>query len=719
MSTYDSYEVVEEPRRHKSHRHRHDRDRDSRRDRDDYEFVDEPRYVETKETYIRGNPAVAQAPDPPFVTSRTTDVIRRPQQEDSDLSIEEVRRDFPPPAGAGAALYPSSRGPGRDDYRARSADTRGYDYDQRGYGGYRDDYRGSDRDYDDHRGRGGVVAVKEQVVKPRRRSLSRNQKIISGVAGAALAIGAKELYDRRGDLKHAPEHRNILGTAAVGAAGAFAAYEGAEFVAKRAGKDEVKEKNYVAVKDKNGEVAEYYDSDEETVKSRKKPSRRKSLVDGALALAGVGGAKAALDSRDRRDRSRRDRDDGYSSDDRKSTRSRRSRRSSPENEGLGKVQQAAKAALLAGAAEAFRVRNEPGGWAGAKGKRILTAAIGASAIDAAADRNPESKSKRHILEAVIGGLAGNRLVNGSRREIEVDRDGRSVHGSRSRSRGARSRSRAPSTGGGAGGPLAALAAAGLAGLAGKKVLDRDRSRSRDDRRRRYSSSEDDRPRGEKKRSKSVTDYARKGLSALGIGEAANESRDGHSRDLREESYSSRGDKGRRRRGSDDDYDDRRRSRGDVSGPVASGALGAYAGSRGDRDRGGDYGDDYDDPRSRRGGKGRGKKEGRDRRVAEGKDSGSSSSDLGSSSGDEKRARKMKGKQLITAGLATVATIHAAHNVYQSVEKRDARHKAVAEGEMTPEEAHRLKMKARLQDAASIGIAALGIKGAYSVSSANS
>jgi hypothetical protein len=87
--------------------------------------------------------------------------------------------------------------------------------------------------------------------------------------------------------------------------------------------------------------------------------------------------------------------------------------------------------------------------------------------------------------------------------------------------------------------------------------------------------------------------------------------------------------------------------------------------------------------------------------------------LGSSSGDEKRIKKMKGKQLLTAGLATVATIHAAHNIYQSMEKRDARHKAVQEGEMTPEEARKLKAKAVLQDAASVGIAALGIKGAIS------
>lgn len=48
-----------------------------------------------------------------------------------------------------------------------------------------------------------------------------------------------------------------------------------------------------------------------------------------------------------------------------------------------------------------------------------------------------------------------------------------------------------------------------------------------------------------------------------------------------------------------------------------------------------------------------------------------------------------------------------------MEKRKARQKAVAEGEMSPEEAKKLKSKATMQDMASIGIAALGIKGAVS------
>lgn len=74
---------------------------------------------------------------------------------------------------------------------------------------------------------------------------------------------------------------------------------------------------------------------------------------------------------------------------------------------------------------------------------------------------------------------------------------------------------------------------------------------------------------------------------------------------------------------------------------------------------------------------------------------------------------MKGKEYLTAGLAAVATIHAAHSVYSSMEARDKRHMEVMKGELSPEEARKRKNKARIQDAAAIGIAALGIKGAYS------
>lgn len=94
-------------------------------------------------------------------------------------------------------------------------------------------------------------------------------------------------------------------------------------------------------------------------------------------------------------------------------------------------------------------------------------------------------------------------------------------------------------------------------------------------------------------------------------------------------------------------------------------------------------------------------------------SSSSSSSVCSSSEDERRIKKMKGKEYLTAGLAAVATIHAAAGVYSSMEARDKRHEDVKKGEITAEEARKKRNKARLQDAAAIGIAALGIKGAYS------
>jgi hypothetical protein len=666
----DPYDYDDQPRRHRSHHHHHHDDR-------------APRYVETEETYVRGS-GVPYAPDVPY-TARQTDLIRRPSRQDSDLSVEEVRREFPPPVN-GAYVSRSLRADDRygPSVRSRSAERHSM------YGSTLDP-----RYDDDHRSRTSSN-YEEKRVETRRRSLSRNQKILAAVGGAALAVGGKELWDRRQASSHdRPVSRNALSTAAIGAAGAFAAYEGAQIYSKRAAKE--KEKTYIAHRGKNGEVAEYYSSEEENPKK----SRRKSFVEGALGLAGLGGAAAAMKGKG--DKSRKGSPD--------SGHSKRSRSRGGESKGAAKFQQAAKAALLAGATEAFRVRKEPGGWGGAKGKRVLTAAIGAGGIDAAADRNPDVHSKRHILEAVVGGLAGNRLINGSRKQVEED-DKRSR--SRARSR-ARSQSRGGDGGGGgglgSGAGLAALATAGLGALAGKKYLDdkREKSRERSPSRSRRKGSPDSydsrspSPRDKHKRSKSVTDYARKGLAAFGIGEAAHEG--GRSREVVEEETVVH----RRHRPSDDDHHGRSRRRGSDDDDE-------YYDDRRSGRHGSSRDDVYEDPRyadSRRSVDSRKGKDGKKAKaVAEGKGDESDSS-LGSSSGDEKRIKKMKGKQLLTMGLATVATIHAAHNVYQSMEKREARHKAVREGQMSPEEARKLKGKAVLQDAASIGIAALGIKGAIS------
>ena len=91
----------------------------------------------------------------------------------------------------------------------------------------------------------------------------------------------------------------------------------------------------------------------------------------------------------------------------------------------------------------------------------------------------------------------------------------------------------------------------------------------------------------------------------------------------------------------------------------------------------------------------------------------SSADSESTTDMENRRKKLRGKELITAGLATVATIHAAHGVYSSMVASEKRRKLVHEGEMSPEEARKRKSKNMLQDAAAIGIAALGIKSAFS------
>ncbi|KIW72476.1 hypothetical protein, variant [Phialophora macrospora] len=144
--------------------------------------------------------------------------------------------------------------------------------------------------------------------------------------------------------------------------------------------------------------------------------------------------------------------------------------------------------------------------------------------------------------------------------------------------------------------------------------------------------------------------------------------------------------------------------------AGAGALVAY--NRG-RDR--EHRDSYYDsegsvpPRSRVRAK---SSSGRSRRKRSSSTSSSSSS-LVSSTEEEKNIHKMQRKKWITAALASVATIHAASKVYSSIESHDKRMEKVREGKLSPEDAHKQQRAARWQDAAAIGIAALGIKGAVS------
>ncbi|KAK4162087.1 hypothetical protein QBC43DRAFT_87298 [Cladorrhinum sp. PSN259] len=626
------------------------------------ERVEDPRAYDSRDPYRSAHPAGALVPR---------------HREDSDLSVEEIRRDFPPPG------YSS-----RDLNRARSAEPGAYgDYDDRRsvYRSERGYDRGYDRDYDrdyDRRPRKAESIYYEREERKKVRMLSKQEQIIAAITGAAIAIGGKELYDRREANQHGNEtvDRNILASAALGAAGAFAGYSGTQLYNKKKEKD-VRE----AVTHKTG----YYSDDEFSAKENK---GHKNFLESALAAAGLGGAVKALtgksdDKSDAKSRRGSSRSRSRSRSTSRSSSRTRSRGDKDKNEtGAKKVQKAAMASLIAGATEAFRISKQPGSWKGEKMKRIVTAAAGAATLDAAQDPG-KAGSKLGLTEAVLGGLLGNRVIHGSKKNIEMDeKTGRS----RSRSR-ARSKSKDNSGGGSGGGVsgLAALATAGLGAFGAKKIMDhREESRSRNRSAGSYDS-RDGSPRRHRSRSRSVVDSARRGMAKIGIGNGPDDDdRDHHkdrsrSRDRsRRREYDDHEDSGRSRRHRDD-YDDYDRDK--------------------DRDR-----RHHDDDRSHKSGGGR------DRDRSKQQRRGSvSSDDLGDSEDDEKRGKKMRGKQILTTGLAAVATIHAAHNVYQSMEKRHLRHKAVKEGKLSEEQAKKMKHKALLQDAASVGIAALGIKGAIS------
>lgn len=583
-----------------------------------------------------------------FPKTHSRDLVPR---QDSDLSVEEIRRDFPPPSG-------------RDVRRARSAGPFDDDYGRpRGYGGYdRYDSRYDherDRDYDRRHRRGPSSSSYQDDERPKKdKAKTKQEKIIAAVAGAALLAGGKELYDRHEAKQSGHDvHRNTLSSAALAGFGALAGYQGAEFYSKQQAKKDEKT-NLLLQRGRDGHLSEYY-SDEEDGKEKK---TNKNFLESALAATGLGAAVKQFTGGG---------DDKHSRGG-SPTRSRAGSRagSKERSSGGNKIQKAAMASLLAGATEAFRVSREPGGWRGEKAKRVLTAAAGAATVDAA---HGGDKGTFGLAESVIGGLVGNRLINGSKRDIEEDeKTGRS-----------RSRSRARSKSGGGGAGLAALATAGLGALGAKKVFDRSRSRSRS--RSRRADSYDSRNgspdrRRQRSRSRSVVDRARNSLAKLGIGSAGAAAADDHRR--RDQDDFDDGPRHRSRRHSDD-YDDRDRR------DERDGRDYARAPPRGDRDR------SVSRSSRRRGGR---------------SDYGSET-DLGDSDEDEKRAKRMRGKQLITSGLAGVATIHAAHEVFESLEKRKIRQKAVRDGHLSKVDAKKLKTKAIVKDATAIGIAAMGIKGA--------
>ena len=425
---------------------------------------------------------------------------------------------------------------------------------------------------------------------------------------------------------------------------------------------------------------DYYDDRDSYAGDRPKPQRRKSIVDRAKDIgeaAGLGGVIAAVTGRSRsrsRSRPRRRDDRGYDSDrryddydrrrdDRSSRYDSRSRSRSRGGRKSEKWEQAAKAAIVAGAVEAFRSRNVAGPWTGAKGQRVATAALGAAGIDGLIDRDPEKHEKRHVAESAIGGLLANRAVNGSRSRSRVRRDESPGGRSRSRSRSifgrsrSRGRSRSTEARDREGNPIAKIAGTGAVLAAGKALYDRVRSKSRGGRSRSRSRS---RNRRDRSRSSSADSYVPSRRNRRSYSR-------GRSMDNGNQNDPSRANPDRR-----------------LAAAGAGAGAGALATQGGNRSMA-----------SQRGG-------GRD-----------ASSDSSSTTDMEEQRKKLRGKELLTAGLATVATIHAAHGVYSSMVASEKRRKLVGEGEMSPEEARKRKSKNMLQDAAAVGIAALGIKSAYS------
>ncbi|PLB43869.1 hypothetical protein P170DRAFT_430878 [Aspergillus steynii IBT 23096] len=408
------------------------------------------------------------------------------------------------------------------------------------------------------------------------------------------------------------------------------------------------------------------------------PRRRKSFSEQALGALGLGAA-ASSTSRHRdhsRGRSHRYRSSSYSPSP---TRSRsRPRRDKSEQ----RIAQAVKAAVTAGAVEAFRSRKDPGEWTGAKGKRILTAAITAGGTDGLVDRDPNKHSKRHVIESTLAGLAANHFMNGSHSRS------RSRHRGRSKSRGG----------------FGDLAASGALAAAGKEAYDRFRSKSRHRGRSSSRDSYDESPRREKKRSKSVTDYINRGLGALGLDDKKDsDDRRDHHRRSRPSRYSEYSD--------DDDYDSGYRSRRYVS-PRRS----RHSRDPRDVDVGRpSYPSDIRRPRAASttamtAPQGNGGHNLENRHSEDCKTEGQDS-DPGNSTDEEKQKKKLTRQTLMATGLATVASIHAAHSVHSSMEQHHKRMEMVKDGEMSPEEARRRRIKGNVVDAASIGLAAMGINGA--------
>ncbi|KAL8691138.1 MAG: hypothetical protein Q9218_003571 [Villophora microphyllina] len=89
------------------------------------------------------------------------------------------------------------------------------------------------------------------------------------------------------------------------------------------------------------------------------------------------------------------------------------------------------------------------------------------------------------------------------------------------------------------------------------------------------------------------------------------------------------------------------------------------------------------------------------------DSDSDTSSSSSSSEDEKHQRsKFHKKTLVAAGLATLTTVAAGNNIYQSTKAHRARRARLQEGGLSKKEVQELQNKGRKMDLISVGVAAV-------------
>ncbi|KAJ5633470.1 hypothetical protein N7490_009809 [Penicillium lividum] len=336
------------------------------------------------------------------------------------------------------------------------------------------------------------------------------------------------------------------------------------------------------------------------------------------------------------------------------------------------IVQAALPLIAAGAAEALRSRKEPGEWKGEKGKHVMKAAVTNGLIN----KDPNKPHTHHIVDTTVSGLK-----EGHPTREEISQIQRRADGSHTLSN------------------LKKIAAASALVFAGKEIYDRyDRSRSQN----RSQGYEDD-SYGSKKRSQSVSDDFNHGMGSLDLEESdyrRPQSKYGDDRLDHWESYSGRDRNNRVWDYPSDEYPD-----SDLEVNYHDDDDGRERGSR-DLDRARSLNDSKTSSSAKHSTGYIENTPGGDCSCSE------CDSDLGDSSDEKEKAKKMKRDMLLTSGLATVATIHAAHKVYGSVNKRKQRMNQLQDGEITLDEARKERIKANTIDAASIGLAALGIKGAY-------